>query len=246
MIFQASDYVIWMVFILLETLAFRFASKPEHRPFRAFMGLCLIRDFILLTWSCHLKYYWASSWIGLELEWIAMALLAGGMIGKGRPWRLPAVTIAAMVLHYAWNNRWPIGAKPEEIFHFERNACIIILSTLLVGAIFTFEKHQLRLAGSMAVLAGSDMLSAQSYLLGNYSPMLASVVWIAGLGILVTGLRAAPDVRHKSVSSVQAAAASTVDTQSCLPPEPPSETRLIGVSSPLQEWTAWPCHTQVQ
>jgi len=246
MVFQASDYVIWMVFVLLETLAFRFATKPEHRPFRAFMGLCLIRDFILLTWSCHLKYYWAICWIGLEIEWVIMALVVGGMIGKGRPWRVPAFTIAIMAAHYALTDKWPILARPEEIFHFERTCCLIIIGTLLIGAVFTFEKHQLPLAGSMAILAGSDIASAQSYLSGNYSPMTASVVWALGLGILVAALRANPERWLRLEPVARAASVSTTETRSIQPPQQSQEAKLLDEFSRLKEWTTWPCHTQVQ
>lgn len=245
MVFQASDYVIWMVFILLETLALRFANKPEHRPFRAFMALCLIRDFILLIWSCHLKYYWAICWIGLEIELVAMALLAGALIGKGRSWRLPAFTIAALVAHYAFTAKWPIFALPEEIFHFERNCCLIILGTLLVGA-FIVEKAQLPLVVAVAILAVSDMISAQTFLLGNYSPMMASVVWAIGLGTLVAALRANPEHQHKPLSAVQAAAASTTDTRSSQEPESQSETTLLDESEKWKEWLSLPCHTPIQ
>ena len=62
MAFEASDYAIWMVFTFLEALAIRFSrNKPDLQPIRAFMALCLMRDFILLAWSCHLKYFWAIS-----------------------------------------------------------------------------------------------------------------------------------------------------------------------------------------
>lgn len=245
MAFEASDYTIWMVFILLETLALRFCSHPELKPIRYFMGLCLIRDFILLAWSCHLKDFWLGYWIGQGIELTALALIAGYMIGPSRAWRISGFAIAALSAHYACAG-WPITCKPEEIFHFERNCSLIILATLLIGAVFTFEKKQLPLAGAMAILALADMVSAQSFLLGNYAPRTASAVWISALGILVAVARAKPGRQRILVPSIQAHAASTVDNRSSREPQQQSEAKLEDEASRLKEWLFSPCHTQVQ
>lgn len=247
MVFEASDYAIWMVFTFLEVLAIRFSrNKPELQPIRNLMALCLIRDFILLAWSCHLKYFWASYWISQQLELIGLALIAGMLIGKTRPWRFPAFTLAVMCVHYAFQG-WPITCLPEEIFHFERNCCLIIFGTLLVGGIFIWSKNQLPIACSVAILALSDMLSAQSFLMGGYSPRMASVVWVLGLlSILVAASRVAPEPRRNKSGETQAAAASRTDMHS------PRELARLLVATPTfdasqtQEWLLLPCRTQIQ
>lgn len=246
MAFEASDYVIWMVFTFLEALAIRFSrNKPELKPIRSFMALCLMRDFILLVWSCHLKYFWVSYWITQQIELIGFAMLAGIMIGNTRPWRFPAFTIAAMCVHYAFMG-WPITALPEEIFHFERNCCLIILGTMLIGAVFTFAKNQLPLAGAVGILVLSDTFSAQSFLMENYSPRLASVIWAVGAGTLVAVARATPGPQHNTLAALQAAAASTTDSRSTQGPQSQSEARLLDEASALKEWLTLPCHTPIQ
>lgn len=246
MAFEASDYTIWMVFILLETLAFRFCVQPELKPIRYFMGLCLIRDFILLAWSCHLKDFWLGYWIGQAIELTALALIAGYMIGPSRGWRISGFAVAALSAHYAYAKHWPVTALPEEIFHFERNCSLIILATLLIGAVFTFGRKQLPLAGAVATLALADMVSAQSFLLGNYSPRTASVVWAVGLGILVAAAKANPGYQRIPSPSIQARAASTIDNHSSQLLQPPSEATLLDEASRLAEWLTSPCHTQLQ
>ncbi len=246
MVFQASDYVIWMVFILLETIAYRLASKPEHRSIRAFMGLCLVRDFILLAWSCHAKPYWAISWIGNELEWVALAGIVGGMIGKTRPWRFPAFVIAALCFHYAWTEKWPIYAKPEEMFHLERNCSLIILGTLLVGALFIFGTQQLRLAVALAILTASSAISAQSYLMGNYSPTSATVVWVVGLAALATAVKANAEPLHSRLHALRAAASCTTDNHSDLQQSQMSGATPLSVSLCSPELSVLPCRTQIQ
>lgn len=246
MVFQASDYVIWMVFILLETIAFRLASKPEHRSIRAFMGLCLLRDFILLAWSCHLKPYWAICWIGNEVEWVALAGIAGGMMGKTRPWRVPAFAIAALCFHYAWTDKWPIYAQPEEIFHLERNCSLIILGTLLVGALFIFERSQLRLAAAIAILTASSAISAQSYLMGNYSPLSATGAWVVGLIVLATAVKANAEPLHNRLCALRASACGTTDNQTGNRQSEMSEAMPLSGSLRLPELSVLPCRTPIQ
>lgn len=247
MVFEASDYLIWMVFIFLETLAVRFSrNRQDLQPIRYFMALCLMRDFILLAWSCHLKYYWMAIWIGNQVEWAALELVVVLMISRHWAWKLFPLMILGICLYYDIAKNWPMRARPEEIFHLERNMTLIILGTLLIGALFIFARNQLPIAVSVTILALAGMVSAQSFLLENYSPRLASAVWILGLGTLVTVLRANPERRHMKQHATQAHAAAITDSSSGQKQPSESQSTSIDVSLRLQELSVLPCRTRIQ
>jgi len=193
MILDSSYYTIWAVFTFLEAFGIAYIRNPELKPIRLFLVFSVLRHAILLVEAHSVQAYWDIGWTTKEIELIWLALIAGSLIQRGRAWRLPAFSIAMVCFDALWRMGWPYWtADASNLHQLQRTSCIIILGTLLIGAIFVLERKQLPLAGAVALLAGADMVSAQSYLVGYFAPKVASVVWVVGLCTLVAAAKAHP------------------------------------------------------
>lgn len=200
MTIDSSYFAVWTVFTFLEAFGIAYIRNPELKPIRLFLVFCVLRDTILLLVAHSVQAYWDIGWTGKEIELVWLAGIAGSIIQPGRAWRLPAFTIAAMCFDAFWRNGWPYWAVNIEdaqyltmhMHEIQRTACGIILGTLLIGAALILKRKQLPLAAAVAILTACDILSAQSYLSGQFAPKVASAVWVVGLGTLLVASKAHP------------------------------------------------------
>lgn len=209
--FQASDYLIWLLFTFLEILAIRFIRRSDLKPLRRFMAFCLTRDLILMAGSCCPKYFWDTFWITQMLELVFLALLAGWLISPLKEWRFPAFAIAGMCVHYAFSG-WPIFARPEQVFKLELTCCAIVFVSLLIGSRIIYQRQLFPFAVVLGVFVLADTVAAASYLTGNYSPRSASGLWVVGLSILAVVARERLALPQQQKCVAQACAQSQNDT----------------------------------
>jgi hypothetical protein len=239
---ESSVYVIWNVFFFLELLGVKLIVQPEFRTVRFFLAFCALRDVVLFTVGGHTQAYWDIGWTSKQIEMVWLAWIAGHIssLSAGRfewPMRVPSIGVAALSIL-----NLPFWAAPEQMHTYQWHCQIIIIGTVLIGCVLTVERRHLRIAASVAILAASGLVSAATFLAGHYAPTVATLTWIIGLSALLAALKGNPEICGKRLSRF----AASVGGQAQPPSEPTSESTPKSESSPLQEWTAWPCHTQVQ
>lgn len=214
---DSSSYTIWAVFTFLEAFGIAYIRNPELKPIRLFLVFSVLRHAILLMESHSVQAYWDIGWTCKEIELVWLAGIAGRIIQPGRAWRLPAFTVAVVCFDALWRNGWPYWAVNTADLHYLQRTCsIVILGTLLIGAILILERKQLPLAGAVAILVSADMISAQSYLAGSFSPKVASVVWATGLCILAVASKAHPQSLGLWLSGFERRESEFPDTRSDL------------------------------
>jgi hypothetical protein len=239
---ESSIYVIWNVFFFLELLGVKYIVQPEFRTVRFFLAFCALRDVLLFTVGGHTQAYWDIGWTAKQIEMVWLAWIAGyiSSLSAGKyewPMRVPSIGVAVMSLM-----NLPFYQTAEQMHTYQWHCQLIIIGTVLIGCLLTIERRHLQIAASVGILAGSGLLSAVTFVTGHYSPLSATLLWIVGLSALLAALKGNPETCGKRLFRC----AASVGEQTRLPSEPASDSTPERGSSPLQEWTAWPCHTQVQ
>lgn len=186
---NSFGYVIWNVFLFLELLGVKRITQPKFRTIRWFLGFCALRDISLFIIDGHRQLYWDVGWTSKQIEMIWLAWIAGyiASIDSGKyewPMRIPALGVAVISLL-----NLPFYATAEQMQQYQYHAQLIIILTILVACLLTIRENQIQLAGAVAALAGSGLVSALMFLAGRYSPTVASLIWIAGLLLMLTALK---------------------------------------------------------
>lgn len=229
-------YGLWAVFIFLESFAVSSLRGKGLEPVRWFMIFCIFRDLLLLA-SASTQWYWDVGWVGKEIELIFLAGISGFMVKPGRAWRLPAATLTALFALLLVTKGWPFMIiDPADLHVLQRMACVIILGTILIGAFLIPTTKRLLLSAALVFLVGSDIVSAQSYLAGNFSPRLAAAIWVFGLCILAVALKGNVQLLPRRQPESPAGLASSSSSQMSLTSEWPSEATPQADYQATLEW----------
>lgn len=240
---QASLFSVWNVFFFLELYGAVRITNPQYRSIRLFLGFCALRSAILFALSGDIQAYWDLGWFTKEIEMVWLALIAGQVVSFVNPrfrlpMRLPAFGIATLSFHYLWAKGWPFRATPLEMQTLQQSCQLLILATVVIGCGLVLQTVNLRLAASVATLAASGLVSAQSFLAGNFHPTAATAIWILGLLLLLTAVTGI----SRSLGSHEGLAQS----ESRRPALSEASESMPTDEAYLPEWTTWPCHTRIQ
>lgn len=189
---NSFGYVIWNVFLFLELLGVKRITQPKFRTIRWFLGFCALRDISLFIIDGHRQLYWDVGWASKQIEMIWLAWIAGYIASLDSPkyeWpmRIPALGVAIISL-----SNLPFYATAERMQEYQFHAQLIVIVTVLIACLLTIRRAQFSLAGGVAALAGSGLVSAVMFAAGNSSSMVASLIWIGGLILTLTALKANP------------------------------------------------------
>lgn len=189
MAFDSITYSLWAVFVVLELAGVRYITNPQLRTIRWFLAFCALRDVLLFAVHRNMQAYWDLGWTSKQVELVWLALIGGHLASLSagrfeRPFRIPAFGVAVLSVF-----NLPYYSTPALMHDYQWHAQIIILGTVLIGCVLSIERRHLEIAAAMAILALSGIVSAVSFLQGNFSPRTASAVWVAGLCILVVAAK---------------------------------------------------------
>lgn len=194
MVFSSSVYVLWAVLFVLELAGIKYITQPQFRIIRWLLAFCALRDMLLLAIHSNTQAYWDAGWLTKEVEMIWLALVAGKLLSlaSGRffwPAKVPGIGIALLCLYRMVRQSWPFLATPQQMQNLQWHCQVLILGTLLIGCLLSIERKHLELAGSVAILALSGLVSAVSFGTGNYAPQTATATWAIGLFVLLAAVK---------------------------------------------------------
>jgi len=189
MAFDSLTYGIWGISFVLTLAGIKYITQPQFRLIRWMLAFCALRDVVLFIVHRNTQAYWDIGWYSKQIELIWLAFIAGSLASASagrfeRPFRIPAFGVAVLSL---LNSPYRATGAAMEDYHW--HCQIIILATVLIGCLFSIERKNLEIAGSVALLGASGLVSAVSYVTGNYSPRVAASIWAVGLFVLLAAAK---------------------------------------------------------
>lgn len=177
------NYVLWVLFVIIEVVLFLRLTASWLKPVRYFMLYAVIRDLLLLTLTPKtlLYQYFVVYWLGQIVSLIWFAYISGCIVKHLIPtvskflYLLPIVWVAGLCVYN-------IPPKHTPQLHMMQLHCTLISILSIVAAVFiNLNKSRIKSILAITGLIGSITLTAFAWVYLGYQPLLWEAVWIVAL-----------------------------------------------------------------
>ncbi len=183
-----GNYILWIVFIVLEIVLFFKLRTVWLRPIKYFMGYAAVRDvFLLMLTPKPLLYeYFVIYWLSQMVSLTWFAYISGCIIKQLLP-STPRLVYLLPSLGVVFLCVWNFSLNNTAKLYIMQTHCLLISISCIVGAmLFNLSRQHSNIILSVVGLLGTGLFTAWVWMNLGYQPLLGETAWIAALlGVVV-------------------------------------------------------------